>query len=71
MASVTFSVQPVLALAVEQQFVVDIGQKELDTPALYTQLVLHQYNGAAVVAGLWTRNHTDLITEGADRQDEG
>lgn len=69
--SVTFPVQPVLALAVEQQFVVDIWQKELDTPALNTQLVLNQHDGAAVVACLWTGDHTDLITEGTDRENEG
>ena len=55
------------ALAVEQQLVVDIGQQKLNTPALNTQLVLHQHNGTAVVAGLWTWDHTNLITEGEDR----
>lgn len=67
----TFPLQPVFALAVEQQLVVDIWQQELDTPALHTQLVLHQHNGTAIVAGLWTRDHTDLITEGADTESEG
>lgn len=62
----TFPVQPVFALTVEQQFVVDVRQQELDAPALYTQFVLHQHNGTAVVSGLWTRNHSDLITEEAN-----
>lgn len=69
--SVTFPVQPVFALAVEQQLVVDIWQQELDTPALDTQLVLHQHNRTAVVAGLWTQDHTNLITEGEDSESEG
>lgn len=69
--SVTFPVQPVFALAVEQQLVVDIWQQELDTPALNTQLVLYQHNRTAVVAGLWTWDHTDLITEGGDNESEG
>lgn len=69
--SVTFPVQPVFALAVEQQLVVDIWQQELDTPALNTQFVLHQHDGTAVVAGLWTRDHTNLVTVGADTENEG
>lgn len=68
---VTFPVQPLFALAVEQQFVMDIWQQELDTPALNTQLVLHQYNRTAVVAGLWTRDHTNLITEGEESEGWG
>lgn len=39
--SITIPFQPVFALAVEQQLVVDIGQQEFNTPALDTQLVLH------------------------------
>lgn len=69
--SVTFPLQPVFALAVEQQLVVDIRQQELDTPALNTQLILHQQNGTAVVACLWTRDHANLITEGANTDSEG
>lgn len=58
----TLAVQPVSALAVEQQLVVDVGQQELDAPALHAQLVLHQHDGAAVAAGLRTRDHPDLIS---------
>lgn len=64
--SVTFPVQPVFALAVQEQLVVDIRQQELDTPALNTQFVFHQHNRTTVVASLWTRDHTNFITEGAD-----
>lgn len=58
------------ALTVEQQLVVNIRQEELDAPALYAQLVLHQHDGTAVVASLWTRDHANLITEGADTERE-
>lgn len=68
---VTFPVQPVFALAVQQQLVVDVWQKELDTPALDTQLVLHQHNGTSVVAGLRTWDNTNFITEGAHTENEG
>lgn len=61
--TLTFPVQPVFALTVLQQFIVDIRQQELDTPALHAQLILHQHDGTAVVASLWTRDHADLITE--------
>lgn len=71
MSSGTFPVQPVFALAVEQQLIVDIWQQKLDTPALNTQLVLHQHNGTAVIAGLWTWDHTNLITGREDRENEG
>lgn len=71
MSLVTFPVQPVFALAVEQQLVVDIRQQELDTPALNTQLVFYQHNGTTVVAGLWTRDHTNLVTVGAHIENEG
>jgi len=65
----TFSVQVVLALSVEQQLSVEGRQQELDTPALQAQLGLHQHDGAAVVARLWTRNDADLITgEDSDRK---
>lgn len=52
-----------LALSVQQQLVVDVGQQELDAPALHAQLVLRQHDGAAVVSGLRTRDHPDLVTE--------
>lgn len=68
---VTFPVQPVFALAVQQQLVVDVWQKELDTPALDTQLVFHQHNGTPVVAGLRTWDNTNFITEGAHTENEG
>lgn len=55
-----------LALAVEQQLVVDVGQQELDAPALHAQLVLHQDDGAAVVASLGTRDHADLVSAGTN-----
>lgn len=60
-----------LALAVQQQLVVDVRQQEFNTPAFHTKLVLHQHYGTAVVASLWTRDHTDLITEGAESDNEG
>lgn len=66
LSSLTVPVQPVFALTVEQQLVVDIRQQELDAPALNAQLVLHQHDGTAVVASLWTRDDSDLITEEAD-----
>ena len=66
----TFPVEPVSALAVEQQLVVHVWQQELDTPALHTQLVFHQNDGTAVVAGLWTRDQADLITGGADKENQ-
>lgn len=66
LSSLTFPVQPLFALTVEQQLVVDIRQQELDTPALNAQLILHQHDGTAVVASLWTRDHANLVTEEAD-----
>lgn len=66
LSSLTFPVQPLFALTVEQQLVVDIRQQELDTPALNAQLILHQHDGTAVVASLWTRDHSNLVTEEAD-----
>lgn len=63
-SSRTVAVQPMLALTVEQQLVVNVGQQELDAPALHAQLVLHQDDGTAVVASLGTRDHADLISAG-------
>lgn len=39
-----------------------IGQQKLDTPALHSQLILHQDDGASVVAGFRTRNEANFIT---------
>lgn len=63
-SSRTVPVQPVLALTVEQKLVVNVGQQKLDAPALHAQLVLHQDDGAAVVASLGTRDHADLVSAG-------
>lgn len=60
--SLTLAVQPLLALAVEQQLVVHVGQQELHTPTLHAQAVLHQDDGAAVVPGLWAGDQPNLVT---------
>lgn len=39
-----------------------IGQEKLDTPALHSQLIRHQDDGASVVPCLRTGNESYLIT---------
>lgn len=38
-----------------------IGQEKLDTPALHSQLILYQNDGASVVSGLRAGNEPDFV----------
>jgi len=39
-----------------------VGQQKLDTPALHSQLILHQDDRASVVSGFRARNEANFIT---------
>lgn len=56
MELLTFFVEPLLSLSVVKEFVMDVGQKKLDTPAFHPKFIFHQNYRAPVISGFRTGN---------------